>query len=336
MQRSRTMSSRYVPKVSRRSFLAASAGLAASGLGLPRVSYGLQPRGLASIIDLTLCDGCPGKDMPACVAACRNLYQKTVPDPVDPIPRLYPRGMIEDWSKKKQIYDRLTPYNFIFVETAEVEYRGNKSTLFIPRRCMHCDNPACATICPFAANHKMKNGAVVINDNLCVGGAKCRAVCPWAIPQRQSGVGVYLYVMPTLAGNGVMYKCNLCHDLLMEDKIPACMDACPAGAMVIGPREEILADARGRAEHINGFIYGIEENGGTSTIYISPVPFDIIDKAIPQGPGLPHFKPAKRRMAEASVLETLVMGSPLVGIAAGVAGAFSILSQRKSNEGGTE
>ncbi len=72
------MSNRHVPKVTRRSFLAASAGLAVSGLGLPRASHAREPRGLASIIDLTLCDGCPDKDVPAYVAACRNLYQKTV------------------------------------------------------------------------------------------------------------------------------------------------------------------------------------------------------------------------------------------------------------------
>jgi formate dehydrogenase iron-sulfur subunit len=324
------------PKITRRSFLQVSAGLTAAGLGIPRVAHARQPRGLASIIDLTLCDGCPDKEIPACVAACRDLYQKTVPDPVDPIPKLFPRGKIEDWSKKKHVYDRLTPYNFIFVQKAEVEYEGKKFTLSIPRRCMHCDNPACATICPFAANHKMKNGAVVISDNLCVGGAKCRTVCPWAIPQRQSGVGPYLYFVPTLAGNGVMFKCHLCYDLLREDRIPACMEACPTGAMIIGERDEILADALGRVEHINGFIYGKDENGGTSTYYVSPVPFDIIDKAIPHGAGLPNFKPAKRRMAEASTMEAWVMASPFIGIAAGVAGAFSILSKRKNGKGGNE
>ncbi|MBN2254712.1 MAG: 4Fe-4S dicluster domain-containing protein [Deltaproteobacteria bacterium] len=330
------MGFRKVPEISRRYFLRASAGIAAAGLGIPRVAHAGQPRGLATIIDLNLCDGCPGREIPACVAACRDLYQKTVPDPVDPIPRLFPRGKIEDWSKKKHVYNRLTPYNFIFVEKAEVEFAGKKITLFIPRRCMHCDNPACATICPFAANHKMKNGAVVINDNLCVGGAKCRTVCPWAIPQRQSGVGPYLYFVPTLAGNGSMFKCHLCNDLLLEGKTPVCMEACPTGAMTIGERDEILADARGRAQHINGYLYGKDENGGTSTFYVSPVPFDMIDKAIPRGEGLPHFKPVKRSLEEASALEAWVLASPFLGIAAAVAGAYAILSGKKRGEGGDD
>ncbi|MBN2686836.1 MAG: twin-arginine translocation signal domain-containing protein, partial [Deltaproteobacteria bacterium] len=86
------MGFRKVPEISRRYFLRASAGIAAAGLGIPRVAHAGQPRGLATIIDLNLCDGCPGREIPACVAACRDLYQKTVPDPVDPIPRLFPRG----------------------------------------------------------------------------------------------------------------------------------------------------------------------------------------------------------------------------------------------------
>jgi len=55
--------------------------------------------------------------------------------------------------------------------------------------------PACATLCPFAANHKFENGSVVIDQDICFGGAKCQTLCPWQIPQRQSGIGVYLKVL---------------------------------------------------------------------------------------------------------------------------------------------
>ena len=141
--------------------------------------------------------------------------------------------------------NRLTPYNLIFVQKAEVDAGGEQKTVFIPRRCMHCDNPACATLCPFAANHKFENGAVVIDPETCFGGAKCQTLCPWQIPQRQSGIGVYLKVMPTLMGNGIMVKCDLCSDLLKEGKPPACIGACPQKAMSIGPRKEIYAQGRG-------------------------------------------------------------------------------------------
>ncbi|MGC9323634.1 MAG: 4Fe-4S dicluster domain-containing protein [Desulfomonilia bacterium] len=308
--------------ISRRSFLKAAGGVAlASTVGLPKPSRAQESGRLATLIDLTLCDGCPDRDTPACIEACRQKNIDTVPEPVDPIPKLLPRGMIEDWSKKKDVTGRLTPYTYLYIQKADVEYNGEHKTLFIPRRCMHCDNPACATICPFTANHKYKTGAVVIDKDLCFGGAKCRTVCPWSIPQRQSGVGIYLHILPTLAGNGVMFKCDLCQDLLLEGKNPVCVDACPRHAMLIGPREEIYAEARRRTGSMNGFLYGDTENGGTSTLYVSPVPFELLNEAIEKGPGKPHFDPVERSMAKTDTMGTAVLIAPVAGLIAGVAAA---------------
>ncbi len=238
--------------ISRRSFLKASAGMAAlsgiSGLARPMTAEAAGPGRLATLIDLSLCDGCADRKVPACVSACKALNRSRIPPVADPIPEPWPRKTIEDWSKKREVFDRLTPYNFIYVHKAEVNAEGGKKTVFVPRRCMHCDNPACATICPFSANHKFEDGAVVIDQELCFGGAKCKTVCPWGIPQRQSGVGIYLHVLPGLMGNGVMYKCDLCHDRLQAGQRPACIEACPRKAMLIGPRREIEALAEERAK----------------------------------------------------------------------------------------
>ena len=310
----------------------ASAGAAmVTGLGIPRtVNAGVT--GLATMIDLSRCDGCVDFDQPRCITACRERNLSVVPEPVDPMPTLYPRGMTEDWSKKKDVTSRLTPYNFIYVQEADVEYQGEQQRVFIPRRCMHCDNPACATICPFAANHKYDNGAVVIDYDLCFGGAKCRTVCPWLIPQRQSGVGVYLKIIPELAGNGVMYKCDLCNDLLKEGKTPVCIEACPKDAMSIGPYDAIKKAAKERAAAIEGFIYGMTENGGTGTFYVSPVPFDVLNGAIETGPGKPHLGPVKRAMEAMTTLEKSVVFAPVLGIAAGIAGALKVLAGRRGRK----
>ena len=248
---------------------------------------------------------------------------------MDPIPLPFPTRKVEDWSKKKEVSNRLTPYNLIFVQKAEVDVGGDKKTVFIPRRCMHCDNPACATLCPFAANHKFENGAVVIDPDTCFGGAKCKTVCPWEIPQRQSGIGVYLKVLPTFMGNGIMVKCDLCSDLLKEGKTPACIEACPQKAMTIGPRTEIYAKAEELAKKIGGYLYGKTENGGTSTLYVSPVPFDRLDGVIRKGPGEPGLGAVKRRMAGTDAMGKAVLAAPAIGIAAGVAGAFALVSKRK-------
>jgi Fe-S-cluster-containing dehydrogenase component len=78
-------------------------------------------------------------------------------------------------------------------------------------------------------------------------------------------------------GNGVMYKCDLCNQRLKEGKPPGCVEACPREAMLIGSRKEIYAVAEERIKAMDGYIYGKEENGGTATLYVSPVPFELIN-----------------------------------------------------------
>jgi Fe-S-cluster-containing dehydrogenase component len=326
------MKSNDIPKISRRAFLKTSAGvLAASGLSLPGKVHAGGGGQLATLIDLSLCDGCPDMAVPACVSACKTINRDTIPPVADPIPVPWPRKTVEDWSRKREMSNRLTPYNYLYVHRAEVEQGGERKTLFVPRRCMHCDNPACATICPFSANHKHESGAVVIDQDLCFGGAKCKTVCPWEIPQRQSGVGIYLHVLPDYMGNGVMYKCDLCNDRLELGKQPACIDACPGKAMLIGPRQEIVALAEERARQMNGHIYGMSENGGTSTLYVSSVSFDLINKTMKKEPGRPDMKPAiERQMAATDAIGKAVLAAPALGVAAGVAGAFKWLADRKS------
>ncbi|AMK11086.1 4Fe-4S dicluster domain-containing protein [Pseudodesulfovibrio indicus] len=350
-------------KVSRRGFLKAlgvggAAALAPAGTALAASERVPAPSGgeLATLLDLSKCIGCG-----ECVSACRESNAHKFPEPVKPFPELIParRAKTEDWSEMRDRDDRLTPYNWLFLQNAQVDYDGESWDINIPRRCMHCQNPPCANMCPFGAANKQLNGLTRISDNLCMGGAKCRTVCPWHIPQRQSGVGLYRHLMPRLAGNGVMYKCDRCYQLLDKGEVPACISVCPENVQTIGPRDEIVAQAKKLAKGMSGFIYGLEENGGTNTLYVSPVPFELIDKAIdkdsgkgagqgPQtkgqgkgkpagkglGPGKPHMGPVKDVMADETNLATATLIAPFAGIAAGVLGLGSRLL--KSGEGGHE
>lgn len=323
-------------QIGRRSFLKVTAGASvAFGLGRPENSFAATDRQLSTLIDLSLCDGCVDRKVPACVGACKEINKDKIPPITEPIPEPWPRKTIEDWSKKREVFNRLTPYNFIYVHKAETGGDGQKKTIFVPRRCMHCDNPACATICPFSANHKNQNGAVVIDQNLCFGGAKCRDVCPWEIPQRQSGVGIYLKILPGFMGNGVMYKCDLCIERLAANKLPGCVESCPREALLIGTRKAIEKIAESRAGRMNGFIYGKTQNGGTSTLYVSPVSFEEINRSMTKKPGQPDMKmDVQRRMAGTDPLAKAVLAAPVMGIiAAGVAGAWNRFSQRKEKAG---
>ena len=268
-------------KLSRRSFLKAglvtAGAVAAAGVPAKR-ALADQDQQLCTLLDLSKCVGCE-----SCVEACRDSNIKKFPQPLEQMPVMYPRKRVKvaDWSSpaKREITDRLTPYNWLFIQTAEGEYQGQPFELYVPRRCMHCRNAPCANLCPFGAAYHQENGIVRIEDDLCMGGAKCKKVCPWHIPERQSGVGLHLDLLPQYAGNGVMYKCDRCHQLVANGETPACIEVCPENVQTIGPRNEIIKLARSLAKQQNGTLYGLEENGGTQTIYVSPIPFDVLNQA---------------------------------------------------------
>jgi Fe-S-cluster-containing dehydrogenase component len=270
--------------LTRRSFLKRGALVTALGVagvsGIAEVADARSGR-YATLIDLTKCDGCKNEPMPKCVEACRRVNEKKFPNPKEPIKNLWPQKTHDDWSKKRDVVDTLTPYNWTTVQRIELE----GTEIFIPRRCMHCDNPPCANLCPFGALNKYSDGSVVINHDLCMGGAKCKAVCPWHIPQRQSGVGLYLKLQPMPAGGGVMYKCDFCRDRIKNGQIPACVEACEKRLgtkkpLFFAERDKILKMAHERAREVNGFIYGEKENGGTATLYVSKVPFEMVDSRL--------------------------------------------------------
>ena len=287
---------------------------------------------IGSLIDLTLCDGCKGEAIPACVSACRDKNQARFPEPQKPIQPYWPRKKYEDWSNERDRIDRLTPYNWTFVEHLSVDGRE----IHVPRRCMHCDNPACLNLCPFGTIGKSDTGAVHIDPEFCMGGAKCRDVCPWEIPQRQAGVGLYLKLTPKLAGGGTMYKCDGCMDLQAKGKQPECAAKCPKNAIIFAPMDEIKHLAQTRAKEINGYTYGLKEGGGTGTVYVSPVPFEKINSAImaeksakdDKRPGRPHMNPnTPDSMEDASTWMMASLIAPIAGVAA------AAISVYKSNKG---
>jgi Fe-S-cluster-containing dehydrogenase component len=299
-------------KMNRRSFFATGAVLAAGTLA-PRPAEA-RPEELATLLDLSKCIGCG-----ACVQACRDVNGHKFPQPQKPFPPMYPAKVkVADWSDKQDVDDRLTPYNWLFIQTASGQYNGRPFELNIPRRCLHCQTPPCANLCPWGAASKDSRGIVRINDEICLGGAKCKDVCPWHIPERQTGVGLYLKLAPSLAGNGVMYKCDRCHDRVASGGTPACIEVCPEEVQTIGPRQDILVQAKALADQTGGFIYGDTENGGTNTFYVSPVPFEVLGAAIEKGPGKPHLDRVANPFTQEEILSRVVYAAPLVGVVAGV------------------
>jgi formate dehydrogenase iron-sulfur subunit len=323
-----------MPKeISRRTFLkygiASACTLAGAGEFSP--AFGGDGQYLATVLDIRKCIGCE-----ACVEACRESNAAKFPEPVRPFPKMYPvdRAKPEDWSGKRDINDRLTPYNWLFIQRLTISTDGKETEINIPRRCMHCENPPCVKLCPWGAAEQFPNGISRIDKDLCLGGAKCKTVCPWSVPQRQTGAGLYLKLLPSFAGNGLMTKCDRCYDKIAKGGLPACIEACPQNVQSIGFREEMLGKAHAIAKEINGHVYGDKENGGTNTFYVSPVPFETLNKAIPKKEGNPHFKPVKDSMEDGNKLITAMAIAPVAGIAAAAGKYYKFI--RKNDESGKD
>lgn len=283
---------------------------------------------LVTVLDISKCIGCG-----ACVDACRESNEPKFPKVKKPFPKMYPpRVKVEDWSDKKDVDDRLTPYNWLFLQEATVTHGGKQYELSVPRRCLHCTNPPCANMCPWGAALKEDTGIVRIDDDICLGGAKCRQVCPWQIPQRQTGAGLYLELMPKFAGNGVMFKCDRCYDRIAEGEQPACIEACPEAVQTIGPRSQMVALAKQLAKQMDGYLYGLDENGGTNTIYVSPVPFGKLNAVIEKGKGKPHLAEVENVMAPEEQLTKALIAAPVAGIVVGVFKVMVIIRKEKKHD----
>lgn len=320
--------------LSRRKFLksgvAAACAACVAHSPLPASAAPVSEHELATLIDIRKCVGCE-----ACVEACREANAAKYPDPKKPFPEMFPaRVKVEDWSdpEKKEVRNRLTPYNWLFIQSAAVDIDGQTTTLNFPRRCMHCQNPPCADLCPWGASRKLKNGITLIDADICMGGSKCKTVCPWDIPQRQTGVGLYLDLLPAFAGNGVMYKCDRCVNRVANGELPACIEACPEDVQTIGPRDDIVRQARHLAQAQGLHLYGDTQNGGTNTLYLSPVSFDVLEQAIDSGPGSPHLKEVADQMAHADTLAQAMLIAPLAGLAAAAARIYHTIKATDRKE----
>lgn len=193
------------------------------------------------LIDLTRCTGCQ-----SCASACQVANDR--PETVAP-----PSNLSSD------------AYSYVstIARTADDE---QSEPIYVKRQCMHCVHPACVSACTVGALKKTATGPVVYDASKCIGCRYCQYACPFGVPT---------YDWDNVLG--LIHKCQMCAVRQQQGQAPACVAACPNGALRFGKRHELLAQAHAQIasnpERYLDHVYGESEAGGTSVLYLSAVSF---------------------------------------------------------------
>lgn len=187
------------------------------------------------VIDLDRCTGCQ-----SCVIACKA--ENNIPFVGDEEAHL---GRNISWMEI----------------VTEIHEKGNEvRARFLPRPCLHCENPPCTKVCPVHATYVDPEGLVAQVYHRCIGCRFCMAACPYTAKYfnwRQYEVPDTLKKQwnpdVSVRQDGVVEKCTFCHHRLIkardtaryegremsaDEYVPACVESCPPNAITFGDLDD--------------------------------------------------------------------------------------------------
>ncbi|MDY0079005.1 MAG: 4Fe-4S dicluster domain-containing protein [Ignavibacteriaceae bacterium] len=171
--------------------------------------------------------------------------------------------------------------------------------VFQPMMCQHCDHAPCENVCPVVATTHSNDGLNQMVYNRCVGTRYCSNNCPYKVRRfnflnfrDNFADGYYLADSVSLAHNpevtvrsrGVMEKCTFCIQRIMDVRTlataegkkikdyelkTACMEACPANAIVFGDMNDTKSDVSKLIKHELGYKLLEELNVNPNITYIA-------------------------------------------------------------------
>ena len=247
------------------------------------------------LIDVSKCIGCRG-----CQIACKQWNE-------------LPAGVTINSGTYQNPPD-LQPNTWTLVRFQEVsEGSDGVKWLFRKDSCMHCNEATCVNLCPAGARFRLDSGAIGTDNEKCVGCQSCVVACPFGKPRYSQE-------------SNKAYKCKLCNERIANNLQPACVKACPTGALQYGDKDKMLALAYQRVKELGGdaSVYGDKFFGGTHVIYV-------LDQKIAYYDGLP----AKPKAISSLIFWRDLM-RPIGALEAGFGlGAVAILSffKRRSRIG---
>lgn len=195
----------------------------------------------------------------------------------------------------------------------------NRPQTFVKFQCMHCQDPACVSACIVGALTKQPTGPVTYDVGKCIGCRYCMIACPFQVP-------AYEYHNPLTPE---VRKCTFCFKDIQKGLLPACAQICPREVITFGKRAELLHLANWKIRTKPGLyqqrIYGQQEVGGTSWLYLASETFETI--------GFPKLGPtAPPRLTEAiqhGLFQYFAAPLILFATLGGVMGLTGFLQNRK-------
>ncbi len=100
----------------------------------------------------------------------------------------------------------------------------------IPIVCRHCEDAPCMHACISGAIRRTDDGIIITDTDKCIGCWTCVMVCPYGV------IGRHLEEHKA-------YRCDRCTDR----ESPACVDACPVGAIIFRSVDDYSRDIRKNA-----------------------------------------------------------------------------------------
>jgi formate dehydrogenase iron-sulfur subunit len=197
----------------------------------------------AVLNDPTKCVGCR-----ACQNACKEW-----------------NNLPADTEGPDEIYDNtsdLSPTTWTLIKYKEANGIVDNEWIFCRYQCMHCTEASCLEVCPTGAI-KRQGESVVIDQEWCIGCGYCVQACPYGVPHKDEELGT-------------ARKCTFCVDRRAQGMIPACAEACPAGAIKFGDRDELVTEGQERVQALvadgndEATLYGETELGGLHALYVLP------------------------------------------------------------------
>ncbi|MFC1871673.1 4Fe-4S dicluster domain-containing protein [Chloroflexota bacterium] len=154
----------------------------------------------------------------------------------------------------------LSTTSWTVIKSIELNTDSKKERLFLKRQCMHCKKASCVAVCPSGA--AARHGEYVeFDQEQCTGCGYCVEACPFDVPHREPP-------------RGTARKCTFCIDRVTQGLKPACVEACPMGAILYGDRAGLIVEGKTRVQTLVAYgkpdanLYGETELGGLGVMYI--------------------------------------------------------------------